>query len=53
LLPAADAFRERVERGQSGVLDCDQERLEPPLGVRSVARPVDLAEAFLRLSEVS
>jgi hypothetical protein len=46
LLPGADAFGERVERGESGMVDCEIERVEALLGVCVAARPVDVTERF-------
>jgi hypothetical protein len=38
LLPGADAFGERVERGESGMVDCEIERVEALLAsARSLA----------------
>jgi hypothetical protein len=47
LAPEPDAFGEGVEGWEAGVLDRDEESLEPALCVGAAARPVDRPERFL------
>jgi hypothetical protein len=48
LPPGAHTFGESVEGRQAGVLDREEQRVEPLLGVRLAGRAVDLSEALLQ-----
>ena len=51
-MPGADASGERVEGGQAGAVEGDQERVQALLGVIAAAGAVDVSERFLQASRL-